>query len=137
MGDNFEERLEKHNVTLAARRQNIAAGLQGLIEGDRLELEADAMEDDFWGSIDIVKMSRIELKVALEARGLSTVGNKKLLRKRLELSVQDEKEEELEYLAMVEAARRAEAALEEAGSVYTVGVNRECWSQLLHTATIF
>jgi hypothetical protein len=125
MESSFREKLDQHNVTLAARRQNIAAGLQGLIEGDRLEMETDAMKDDFWGSVDIPKMSRIELKVALEARGLSTAGNKKMLRKRLELSVQDEKEEELEYLAMVEAARRAEAALEEAGSVYTVGSNRK------------
>ena len=44
---------------------------------------------------------------------------------RLLESIQEEKEEELEYLAMSEAARRAEAALEESGSVYTVGLNRK------------
>ena len=44
---------------------------------------------------------------------------------RLLESLQEEKEEELEYLAMSEAARRAEAALEESGSVYTVGLNRK------------
>jgi hypothetical protein len=88
------------------------------------ELEDEEEEDeDFWANVDISKMSRLDLKVALQSRGLSDKGSKKELRQRLEQSVEEEKQEELEFLAMVEAARRAESALEEAGSVYVVGTN--------------
>lgn len=41
-----------------------------------------------------------------------------------EQSIEEEKQDELEFLAMVEAARRAEAALEEGGAVYSAGDNR-------------
>ena len=106
---------EQRKLTLL-RRQNMTTE----------ELEAEEEEDeDFWAQVDLMKMSRLDLKLALQARGLSTKGTKKKLRQRLEQSIEEEKQEELEFLAMVEAARRAEAALEEGGSVYCTGDNRK------------
>jgi alpha-tubulin suppressor-like RCC1 family protein len=106
---------EERKLTLL-RRQNMTAD----------ELEAEEEDDeDFWANVDLMKMSRLDLKLALQARGLTTKGTKKKLRQRLEQSIEEEKQEELEFLAMVEAARRAEAALEEGGSVYTTGDNRK------------
>ena len=106
---------EERKLTLL-RRQNMTAA----------ELDAEEEDDeDFWAQVDLMKMSRLDLKLALQARGLTTKGTKKKLRQRLEQSIEEEKQEELEFLAMVEAARRAEAALEEGGSVYTTGDNRK------------
>ena len=76
---------EKRRATLAARRASLAAGMAGITEGDDFEYEEDEEEEDFWANIDILKMSRVELKIALEARGLSVKGSKKELRARLEL----------------------------------------------------
>ena len=88
------------------------------------ELEDEKhQEEDFWASIDMEAMSRLELKTALEARGLDVKGSKQQLIERLEQSIEEEKQAELEFLAMVEAQRRAEAALEESGSVYVIGTN--------------
>ena len=90
---------------------------------DELDIEEDD-DEDFWANIDLNRMSRLDIKIALQARGLSTRGNKTKLRLRLEQSIEEEKQDELEFLAMVEAARRAEAALEEGGAVYACGDNR-------------
>ena len=90
---------------------------------EELDIEEDD-DEDFWANIDLNRMSRLDIKIALQARGLSTRGNKTKLRLRLEQSIEEEKQDELEFLAMVEAARRAEAALEEGGAVYACGDNR-------------
>lgn len=90
---------------------------------EELDIEEED-DEDFWANINLRKMSRLDMKIALQARGLSTRGNKKKLRLRLEQSIEEEKQDELEFLAMVEAARRAEAALEEGGAVYSCGDNR-------------
>ena len=60
--------------TLATRRARLAAGMAGVVEGDDYEPEQDEEEDDFWANINIKKMTRKELKIALEARGLSIKG---------------------------------------------------------------
>ena len=44
---------------------------------DELDEEVDE-EEDFWANIDLKKMSRLDLKVALQARSLSTKGSKRL-----------------------------------------------------------
>ena len=90
---------------------------------EELDIEEDD-DEDFWANIDLNRMSRLDIKIALQARGLSTRGNKTKIRLRLEQSIEEEKQDELEFLAMVEAARRAEAALEEGGAVYSAGDNR-------------
>tara|TARA_B110000208_G_scaffold157442_1_gene191184 strand:+ start:211 stop:2007 length:1797 start_codon:yes stop_codon:yes gene_type:complete len=88
-----------------------------------------AVEDDvgveapIWERIDVNKLSRKDLKNLLESRGLSGKGNKKSLRLRLHQAIQQEKEEELAFSAMVEARRRANAEAEASGSVYTCGTN--------------
>lgn len=110
--------------TLADQRADLAVGLTSIRGSAKVYNEEDEGED-YWADIDVKRLRIRELRAALEARGLSTKGNKRALQARLQQSVHEEKEEELEYLAMVEAARRAEAALEESGSVYTCGVNRK------------
>ena len=58
---------EQRKLTLL-RRQNMTTE----------ELEAEEEEDeDFWAQVDLMKMSRLDLKLALQARGLSTKGTKK------------------------------------------------------------
>jgi len=71
----------------------------------------------YFEGLDILEMSRSALKKALAVKELDTAGSKKMLRMRLMEAVQREKEEEQAYRAAVLAARRAEAALEESGSV--------------------
>ena len=58
----------------------------------RDELEDDDVDDeeDFWDTIDLKKMSRLDLKVALQARNLSTKGSKKRLRERLHQSIEEQ-----------------------------------------------
>jgi len=125
-----ERRSEEE--TLADQRKSLTQGLSG-IRGSRAVFHDDEAEEDYWAEIDVRQLRVKELRAALEARGLSTEGPKRVLQARLQQSVHEEKEEELEYLAMVEAARRAEAALEESGSVYTTGLNRK--GQLGHGDT--
>ncbi|GBG27017.1 RCC1 and BTB domain-containing protein 2 [Hondaea fermentalgiana] len=110
--------------TLADKRSELTAGLTSIRGSEKVYNEEDEGED-YWADIDVKRLRIRELRAALQARGLSTKGNKRALQVRLQQSVHEEKEEELEYLAMVEAARRAEAALEESGSVYTSGLNRK------------
>ena len=57
-------------------------------------------------------MTQLELKIALDSRGLSTKGNKRKLQERLQIVVREEKEEELAYLALVQAKDRQEAEKE-------------------------
>ena len=60
---------EQRKLTLL-RRQEMTAD----------ELDAEEEEDeDFWAQVDLMKMSRLDLKLALQARGLSTKGTKKKL----------------------------------------------------------
>jgi len=113
-----------NRVSLAEQRSDLATGLTS-IRGS-LPVQNDKDDDeDYWAEIDVHTLKTKELRAALEARGLNSKGHKKTLQARLQQSVYEEKEEELEYLAMVEASRRAEAALEESGSVYSVGLNRK------------
>lgn len=78
---------EERKLTLL-RRQNMTAD----------ELEAEEEDDeDFWANVDLMKMSRLDLKLALQARGLTTKGTKKKLRQRLEQSIEEEKQEELNF----------------------------------------
>lgn len=79
--------------------------------------EARGTDVVFYEGMDILEMSRNALKKALQIKELDTSGSKKMLRLRLMESVQREMEEEQAYRAAVLAARRAEAALEESGSV--------------------
>jgi alpha-tubulin suppressor-like RCC1 family protein len=111
-------------LSLAEQRSDLASGLSS-IRGSQPVENVDEKDEDYWADIDVTKLRVRELRAALSARGLSTGGKKKALQLRLQQSVHEEKEEELEYLALVEAARRAEAALEESGSVYSCGLNRK------------
>ena len=103
--------------------------LRTLLTRTRESAATGATEDDagveapIWERIDVNKLSRKDLKNLLESRGLSAKGNKKGLRLRLHQAIQQEKEEELAFSAMVEARRRANAEAEASGSVYTCGTN--------------
>ena len=65
---------------------------------EELDIEEDD-DEDFWANIDLNRMSRLDIKIALQARGLSTRGNKTKIRLRLEQSIEEEKQDELEFLA--------------------------------------
>lgn len=113
---------KKQDVSLAEQRSALTEGMSA-IRGSVAVPNAEEDEEDYWANIDVKALRLGELKASLEARGLPTDGKKRDLQIKLQQSVQQEKNEELEGLAVSEAARRAEAALEEAGSVYTCGGN--------------
>jgi alpha-tubulin suppressor-like RCC1 family protein len=96
--------------------------IKGFVKGDvRIPIIEDPTDENFWETVDISAMTRTELVIALQSRGLNSKGNKKKLEERLTIVVREEKEEELAYLALLEARARQEAEQEAAGSVYTIG----------------
>ena len=64
---------------------------------DKLREKYENIDDPgFWEHLDVESMKRLDLKLALEARGLPTDGKKSELMERLSESIQLEKEEELQ-----------------------------------------
>lgn len=82
---------------------------------------ADA--DVMGGQVDIGTLSRAALILNLEKRGLSTEGSKVALRDRLFDWVTKEYDFESADVATVQVQASRDAAKEESGSVYVVGVN--------------
>lgn len=82
-------------------------------------------EDLLEGLVDPEAMSRDQLFVNLQVRGLRTGGLKTALKERLKLYVQSQRESALAYMASDDAVQRQDVNLEESGSVYTCGANHQ------------
>ena len=84
-------------------------------------------EDSDWGcfdvlcSIDIQQLKRRQLRKHLDARNEAITGTKRQMTKRLEMSIENERQRRIAESDEVEAQHQIKARLEQQGSIYGVG----------------